>query len=47
MALIGWSLEVVLDDPMGELIVIEELPLPAVRKAVPEQAEHVSDDHCQ
>ena len=47
MTLIGWTLQTVVDDPVGELVIVKQLPLPAVGKAVPEQAEHVSDNDSQ
>ena len=47
MALVGWSLQIILDDPVSGLIIVEKFALPSVRKAVPEKAEHIRDDHSQ
>ena len=47
MSFVGGSLKFILDDPVGELIIVEQFALPAIRKAVPEQTKHVGDDHSQ
>lgn len=49
MALIAGTLKLIVNDPVIHLVVFVELALPVVRKSVPEETKHVSDDqrqHC-
>ena len=43
MLLVRWILEVDSNNPMIDLIILNELCLPVVRQTIPEEAEHVSD----
>ena len=47
MLLIRGSRQARRDYPMIRLIVIDEVLLPVVREAEPEETEHVGDDHCE